>query len=130
MFWNKNRFNLSCTDWVKHMVAFEELAKEVVELQERVYELEEDNDRLIEQIEDLTSRDQIFKAGLGELTTPEIISVKYDPPCPQCGDDDHYNMIDGQPCSPTKIISSNDGMTCACSPIGQPHSDNCKGAGW
>ena len=91
--------------------------------------------RLIETISDVPfSNPKLAPSedGVLEPVVPLGVSIEkitYSPPCPQCGQADHYNMIGGQPCVPIKIISP-EGANCACSPIGEPHSDNCKGLTW
>ena len=104
MFWQKKDILLTLPDGstAELHAGFKILVQEITDLRLRVHDLEKDNDRLSEEVEDLNARELIFRTGLNELTDPEF-SVKYDPPCPQCGNDDHYNMIAGQPCRPTQI---------------------------
>lgn len=135
MFWNKKAAKVTLSDGVQYtpIEAIQQMSEQIIDLELQLEDLIKDNNQLTDEVEELTEQDKRFKAGLVELLEPRIVTSISD-----VGLSPEIDDAGGIHCAlpPWKEPVDNnteqevDGAGCACSPIGEDHSDNCKGATW
>lgn len=123
MFWNKKAAKVTLSDGVQYtpIEAIQQMSEQIIDLELQLEDLIKDNNQLADEVEELTEQDKRFKSGLAELLGPDII-------------DDTNGIYCALPPWKEPIDNNTeqevDGAGCACSPIGEGHSDDCKGLTW